>query len=255
MIDLKLSVARDFTAHRINEVVNDPSVRPWVGAGTDAIDLTAAVMDARNVLLMGQGGGLLFIWQAPGLYEVHTQFVEGSRGALAIEAVRDALRWMFTRTDATEILTKVPDGNGAALGLVRAINGDYRFHRPNCWATAQGIVGVKHYSLGIDRWAAKADALKATGEWFHHKLEAAKLESGAQSPIHDEDDAHDLYVGATCEMVLHGHLEKAVDFYTRWARFAGYGPVRVIAADPTVIDIGDAILAVRNMDFEVLLCR
>lgn len=250
-----LTVDRQFNAQALNAVVNHPDVRPWVGAGSFELDLSSVVADPANVLLMNEHGGCLFERVGAGLYEVHTQFVPEGRGPGALQAVRDALHWMFTRTDAVEIQTKVPVNNLPALALVKSIGGELHFYRDNAWQTDSGMVGVNYYVQTIDAWAGKADTAKAAGEWFHDKLEAAKAASEAGSPVHDDDEAHDRYVGATIEMVLNGQLEKGLWFYNRWARFAGYASVALIAENPPVIDIQDAILAVRPNDFEVLLCR
>lgn len=253
---IALEVCREYSAERINVVCNHPDVRPWLGGGTGALDLSATIADQRNVLLMGEGGGLLFVCLRPGQYEVHTQFLPDARGENAVKVTRDALRYMFTRTDAAEILTKVPECNKGAKGLVRAINGTKRFRRESAWIAPDGTpCAVDYYALTIQDWAGKCAEVEASGDWFHGKLEAAKAERGASEPLHDHDEAHDRYVGATVEMVLAGQAPKAVDFYNSWASFSGYGPVSVIAVNPILFDIGDAVLAVRHDDFEVLLCR
>lgn len=250
-----LSVSRHVNATLLNAVVNDASVRPWVGPGTHELDLSPVVADAANVLLMDEHGGCLFERVGAGTYEVHTQFLPEGRGPAALQAVRDALHWMFTQTDAIEIQTKVPVNNIPALALVKAIGGELHFYRDRVWETAEGLIGVNHYVQTIDAWAGKADTAKAAGEWFHGKLEAAKAQSASGSPVHDDDEAHDRYVGATVEMILAGQIDKGLWFYNRWARFAGYAAVAQIADSPPVIDIQDAILAIRPNDFEVLLCR
>jgi hypothetical protein len=249
-----LSVCREFSAERINAVANHPEVRPWVG-GAGPIDMTPVVADLRNVLLMGQGGGLLFVNLDPGLYEVHTQFVPEARGPQALLAVLDALRWMFTRTDCMEIVTRVPDGNLAAAALVKKIGGEFQFYRPHVWQTDHGLVGVKYYAQTLNSWVLKTDELAQVGDWFHEKLAAAKVAQGSAAPIHDDDDAHDRYVGAAAEMIVNGQVAKGISFYNRWAKFSGYATVSLIAANPFVIDIQDALLAVRGHDLEVLLCR
>lgn len=249
-------IHREYSAERLNTIVNHPEVRPWVGApGMGPLDMTGLVANPNNILLMGEAGGLFFIQDGPGRYEVHTQFMPSGRGEHALTVTRNALFWMFTQTDCEEIITKVPDGNKGALGLVRAIHGDRRFHRDNAWHGPDGITGVAFYALTIDQWAGKCTEVESSGEWFHDKLEAAKLAKGGTTEIHDHDEAHDRYVGATVEMILAGQIEKALGFYNRWARFAGYAEVAVIAANPWVFDIQDALIAVRENDFEVLLCR
>lgn len=252
----KLAVAREYSASRLNHIVNHPSVRPWVAPGEDTLDLTAAVADQRNYLLMGDGGGFLLIWQEPGVYEVHSQFLPEARGANVLATAADASRYMFTRTDCTEIRTRVPHGNVGAAVLAKRMGWEFRFERSNAWLTSGGIlVGVRYFAKTLEQWVSTADALEASGHMFHVKLEAAKLATGAKWPVHDDDLAHDRYVGAAVEMIACGQVAKGIEFYNSWARFAGYGFIAVIAADPVVIDIGDAILAVRGDDFDVLLCR
>lgn len=250
-----MSVVRETNADRLNEVVNHPYVRPWVGGGSDALDLSDIVSNPNNLLLMAEGGGLLFVKTDIGIYEVHTQFVPEHRGEKALQAVKDALRFVFTRTDCIEVQTKVPDGNRAALALVKAIGGEFLFYRPEAWPTDAGPVGVKHYTQTIHSWAGKSEASAVAGHCFHEALEAAKVAMGAANPLHPDDDAHDRYVGATTEMMLAGQIDKGLWFYNRWARLSGYAEVAQIAANPPVIDIQDAILAVRPNGMEVLLCR
>lgn len=249
------AVARHIDAARVNEIANHPDVRPWVAGGTDALDLSSVVANAANVLLMNEHGGCFFERVGAGIFEVHTLFRPEGRGPAAVAAVQDALHWMFTQTDCVELQTKVPDGNKGALGLVRAIHGTLQFRRDAVWQGPTGMVGCGYYSLTISDWAGKCDAAMEAGHWFHDKLEAAKVAAGADSPVHDDDDAHDRYVGATIEMMVAGQVGKALWFYNRWARFAGYAPVQQIASDPPVIDIQDAILALKPNNFEVLLCR
>lgn len=251
-----LSVRREYAAETLNHVINHPEVRPWVGVpGQGYIDVSPVVADPRNVLLMAEGGGFLFQQLMPGIYEVHSQFLPEHRGAHVFKAAQDAERFMFTRTDCIEIRSKVPSGNMAALGFARAMKYELQYQRQNAWPTEAGLVSCRYYARTINQWANRCEALEATGEWFHHKLEAAKHAVGATSPIHDDDPIHDRFVGATCEMIMSGQIAKALQFYHQWAVFAGYGPVSVIAENPIVLDIGDALIAVQQDDFTVILCR
>lgn len=248
-------VSRHINADHVNIIANHPDVRPWVAGGTDAIDLTPVVDISANILLLNEHGGCFFERVGAGIFEVHTLFLPEGRGPAAVAAVKDALHWMFTQTDCIELQTKVPSGNKGALGLVRAIHGTLQFHRDAVWPGPSGMVGCGFYSLGINDWAGKCDAAMEAGHWFHDKLEQAKAAQGAAMPVHDDDDAHDRYVGATVEMILAGQIDKALWFYNRWARFAGFAQVKQIAANPAIIDIQDAVLAIKPNDFEVLLCR
>src|SRR5947209_10090690 len=129
-----ISIERHFDAKRLNEIVNHPSVYPWVqGAVTGELDLSDPISDPRNVLLMGEHGGVVFGWHSPGIYEAHTQVLPEGRGAWSVAMVRAALEWMFTRTDAMEIWTRVPHGNLGARALAKAIGGKFEFRMEKGW--------------------------------------------------------------------------------------------------------------------------
>jgi len=217
--------------------------------------LTPIVANPANVLLMTEGGGFLFTQQEPCIYEVHSQFLPEHRGSNVLKAAADAARWMFTRTDCTEILSKVPDGNVAAAAFAKAMKWEYQFSRPNVWPTPTGFVGLKYYRKDLMQWASQAMELAEVGEKFHATLADAKHRMGTVNLPHEDDAAHDRYVGVTVEMMQNGQIEKAMRFYAKWARFAGYGPISIIAINPVVIDIGDAIIALKGGWFEVILCR
>lgn len=253
---------RDFNAKRINRVCNDPSVLPEVALpGQESIDCTALVGDLRNIVLMADGGGIIALWQEPGIYEIHTQFVESARGIGAIRTVREMISWLFLRSPAMELQTKIPASNKAALGLVRAINGRLEFEREDAWQLADGTsCRMDYYALRWSDWLYSGWAmgpLAARGEWFHEELERQKTAFLAPPEGHPHDAAHDVNVGATVEMILAGQVEKALTLYARWARFAGYAPARLLSLDPLVLDIQNAVLRVDRDEksFEVLAVK
>lgn len=112
-----MTLRRTFDPAFLNEVVNHPEVRPWLGGDrASPIDMTALVTDARNVTLVNEGGGFIFVAHSPNVYEVHTQFLPSGRSGVA-EAAREAVGMMFRDFGADVILTDVPEDNGPALGL------------------------------------------------------------------------------------------------------------------------------------------
>lgn len=250
------TIRREYAAENINAVCNHPEVAPWLGfQGPGPIDLTPVVQNLRNVLLMGDGGGFVFVWLAPGLYEAHSQFVPESRGENATQAAHAASHFMFTRTDCTEIVTRVPRRNVAASAYAQSLGWKLAFRRERAWDHNGTLIGCDYYSKTINQWAATAPELEELGHRFHETLEAVKASRGATSPVHEDDEAHDRFVGATVAMVTAGQVGKGIDFYCRWAAFAGYGPISLVAMDPPVVDIGDALIAVKEGSYEVLLCR
>src|ERR1700728_4510326 len=108
-------LVRHFTAERINEIVNHPTIYPSIcGFNTRALDLTPTTSNNNHVCLVGEHGCVFFIKHQPGIYEFHTSVLPEGRGEWMIEGSRFAFNYMFTKTDAFELLTKCAYGNVAA---------------------------------------------------------------------------------------------------------------------------------------------
>lgn len=255
-----MTLVRASDATQLNEVVNHSSVWPHVARqGQDGnLDLSPVVADPRNVVLTCPGGALVFVWMEAGVFEVHTQFVDGHRGPEAVAATKEALEWMFTRSEAMELYSQVPVGNVGALGLVRAIGGKRWFSRENAWTKPDGVsVGVDYYCLHYNDWMARAGGLVERGAWFHRELVEQKAKVGfpGEAP-HPDDLAHDRAVGACAAMIVGGQIPKGINLYNRWAKFAGYGEIRVVSLDPLLLDIMDCFLWVKpDGGFEVMPCH
>lgn len=246
-------IERQFDGHDINRVVNAPSVYPWVkGYAVGRLDMSAAVASKANVLLMGDHGGVIFVQHQQGYYEAHTQVLPAGRGRWTLRMVRAALHWMFTRTDAIEIVTRVPKGNDAALGLVRAIHGVYEFTNPRGWVYENDPVPAAVYALRLHDWVRRAPGLIERGAWFHARLEAELTKLGKTEDVHADDVTHDRYVGAACEMMMGGQPHKAAVFYNRWAVMADYAPIQLMSTSPLTVNIRSAIICVRPDDFWVM---
>lgn len=255
---LSPDIWRSFDAAEINRIVNDPGVFPSVSLpGLDSLDLTSVVADHRNVVLMAQGGAILFGADTePGIYEVHTNFLEKYRGAHAVAASRNAYRWMFTHTDCWLLTTKVPAFNRPAAMAARVVGFMPAFTRQAVWPTPKGNVDLKFYTLGYEDWIkSAAGELIASGREFHEQIEHELARHGVTARDHPDEDCHDLRAGACLETVYGGQPEKAIILYNRWARFAGYAQINLIARSPLVIDIGDALLHIQDKSFKVIKCR
>lgn len=250
-------IERAVSAYRLNEIVNDPSIYPWVCGSLlgHPLDLSDVVADRGNVALVGEHGAVIFARHQPGFYEAHTQVLPSGRGQWTLAMVNEALRWMFCRTDAVEIVTRVPRGNYAARALARAISGVYEFTAHRGWVFENNIIPADIFALRIQDWIKTAPALSARGHWFHERLQEEYEALGVADELHDDDEAHDRHVGAAVEMMFGNQPHKAVVFYNRWAVMAGYAPVEIITETPLTIDIRDAVLAVRNNNFWVMTCR
>jgi hypothetical protein len=246
---------RTFDAAQVNHVLNHPEVRPGLG-GSDPLDATDLINNPANIALFNDLGGFIFTPLDADLYEVHTQFTPEGRGADLVTTTLEALRWVFTRTPAMQIVTKCPKSNPGALGLARAIGGTHLFDRNDAWAAPDGsLTGVTYMGLTLDAWKRKDPVIADFGSAFHDQLERAKIANGSELAIHPDDEAHDRAVGASWLMVLCGNSRKAVWTYNRWALLAGYQTIELVSESPLVIDVRDALVTLENGAMEVLQCR
>lgn len=76
-------ILRCFDAAKVNDLINDPLVRPTVG-GEGFLDAATLLADRRNVCLMSDGGGSIFRWSGPGVFEGHSFFRVKGREALSL---------------------------------------------------------------------------------------------------------------------------------------------------------------------------
>lgn len=243
-------IKRTMDATFLNQVANHPEVRPWLG-GEGSLDLTEAANNPANILLEADGGGWVLHPIMPGVYELHTMFLPEARGRSYFAAAAEALRWMFTQTDALEIVTRCPDDNGGARMAASVVGFRERFRREDAWKPG---VGVSYQVFSVDDWFVRDKECLAAGRAFHEALEAAKLAAGSTLPVHPEDEAHDRAVGACTLMIRGGYMAKGVSFYCRWASFAGYATIEALS--PTLVDVRDAIIEVRaDGTMGVLTCR
>lgn len=242
---------RTMSADFLNEVANDEAVRPFVG-GTGLVDVTSIVTNPQNIALVNDHGGFIFVRDEATRFELHTLLLPDGRGADVLPAFEEAARFIFTATDALEILTKIPASNRAADLMARRAGFVPIFTRSGVWPDGSDVV---FFALSLDAWRAKDSTLWAEGEAFHDLLLAAKFGAGSELPVHGEDEAHERAVGAASLMARAGNAGKAVWMYNRWARFSGYATIEQVGIAPVLLDVRDAIVGVSGDLLEVVLCR
>jgi Protein of unknown function (DUF2824) len=249
-------IRRTFDPAEVNAIVNDPEVFKQLKLpGIESVDLSSTIFDLRNVVLMVNGGCIVFSQLEPGIYEVHTNFLADYRGSNAIRQSLAAYRWMFTRTDCMVLHTKVPAFNKAAEVFCRLVGATKEFDRTSLWPTENGLVDMSFWTLRYDDWVRKTPSLKKSGREFHERFDRERLRHGITEENHPDEDCHDLYVGVCAETFYGGQPEKAVILYNQWARFSGYAPISLISLNPIVIDIASAALLVEDGTFTVIKCQ
>lgn len=249
-------IRRSFNAADINPILNDADVFPFISLPEQGfLDATVLLLDQRNVLLVVEGGGIIFMQHEPGIYEAHTNFLKTHRGRYALNASLSAYQWMFTHTDCMKLLTRVPAFNKGAERFCLLVGAVKEFERAAVWPTEDGAIAMSYWSLPFDTWIKQTDSLLVAGHKFHEKAEAEYARLGKLFPGHPEDEFHDRMAGACCEMIYGGQPEKAVILYNRYACFAGYPGISLISKNPLLIDTGDAVLQVFDHDFKMISIR
>lgn len=248
------TITRTMDATFLNTVANHPDVRPWLG-GDGPLDLTAMLANPANLAGVTAHGGFVAVAVWPGRYEVHSLFLPDGRGTESVRAMRAACDYIFTVSDATELVTKVPSANTAADGLARLAHFAPLATVPMPWTGGtRTLVGL--LSLSIDRWALHSAAAWTLGGWLHQTFEAVKAATGSTLPAHAEDDeTHHYMAGAALLLIRAGQTVKGVDLYNRWALLAGYPGIRVVREHPPILDLDGMIAEAREDTMEILQCQ
>jgi hypothetical protein len=240
-------------AEIVNTLANHPSVKPFIQHIVEGnIDITHQVEDPNNVCLLGGYGCVLFYKQQSGIYEFHTMVLPEGRGEWAYKGGKWAFNYMFTHTDAFELLTRCPDGNLASKALSKLLGMKKAFRTLPNFKFRGEFVSCDVMSIVIQEWVTNDETLTARGKWFHEFLENEYKRVGKNIEIHDVDDTHDHYVGCAVEMLKNRQITKAVAMYNRWAHISGYQPISVVSLEPLVVDIQEAKLKIFSDTFEVI---
>ena len=236
---------RTIESEAMNRIANFPETRPWLG-GTHPLDLTSTLADLNNFAFItdDEQGGYIYHKTGAGLYSVHTISVPTKSVRQMFDARSASLREMFTKSDAVQIDTMIPDGNRAAG--VWAAHAGFRevFKRQKAFNLMGEMVDVTYCSLSYLDWAIRDKGCKYDGSMF-------------KAAVHDEteDLLHDAMIGATLECCLQGNADKGISLFNRYAAHAGHVPIRVVTVHPLVLDISTHVLQYTNDGMQVLHVR
>ena len=238
----------------LTAVANHAQVRPHIG-GEGPIELGPLIADPANIAIEAEHGGWLLLRHEAGVFELHTLFLPEGRGEGYFEAAREALTFVFTASEAREIVTRIPASSRREAFAAARCGFVERFTRARAFAGPRGLEAVFYRALSLDAWMFAEPACGQAGRAFHAQLEAAKAAAGSEREAHPDDPAHDAAAGAAALMVRAGNAKKGVWAYNRWARLAGYQPIALLSESPLLIDVGDGVVQVVNGKMEVALCR
>lgn len=240
-------LTRSFDADRINEILNDPTVRPDVADLSEGqMDISASVKNENNVLLLGEHGGCMFFQILPGIFEVHTVTNLMGRGRWIANFVLDAGDWMFTKTPCFEIVTRVPTEHQGAKRLAMHAGMMQEFTRDGGCVWRGKKMDVEIYSYRIQDWIKRSTTFEEKGRVFHDFLHSEADRLGITASAHADDPEHNKYVGAALEMAEWGQVGKAVSFYNRWALAARHPTVSLLSSSPLAIKMDIGILRIQD---------
>lgn len=241
---------RSLDPEPFNRIFNDPEVRPWMGHGCEPRDLSIVVQNPENFCFLtpNSDGGYICARLDAGLYVAHTLALPSARGRPMLQLFREGFEYMFTSTEAVEIVTTCPDGNDAGARWAEVAGFAETHRREGAFPMAGKLVGASYRSLLYREWVLQHPANRKAGSAFHDQLHAAN----PNLALHAEDPVHDAWVGATIKGCQAGNIAKSINLFNRWALQTGYMPSAILSERPPVIDTGDAVLGLSDAGVEIL---
>lgn len=238
-------------AIRLNEIVNHPAVRLDIAnAGAGTLDLSSIAANEKNYILSGEHGCIILGYMMDCVYEAHSQILPSGRGTWTHEFIMACIEYMFTRTDALELITRVPHGHIGAKAATKLSGFHYEFTRHDQCRFREKDVGVDIYSLCLQDWMPNAPGMEEFGRQFHARLHSEADRLGITAPAHADDPNHNQYIGTCVKMMLAGQAYKAAAFYNRWAQASRHPTVGIVSLDPVMVKFDIGTLKVNGADLE-----
>lgn len=255
LLETDVRVWRETDAAGVNLILNHPEVRPWVAdIGEGEIDISGAVANPDNILLMGKFGAIFFVYIMPGVFECHTQILPEGRGEWASKFAIAVLDWMFSRSNAWEVTTRVPTGHLGALTLARSVGFRHEFTSMEPCRFRGEIVQASILRVSIHDWAAMSGHYFSLGMDLHNQMAQEAIRLGISAPPHKEDRYHSQVSGAAVEMARHGLMVKAILFYNRWSLLARHRTISMVSVEPPVIRMDLGEMRIKDRGIEIVPC-
>src|SRR5688572_22873198 len=154
---MQVSISRQTDATHLNRIGNHPEVHPFVSGGIEGqLDLTPIVDNPDCIALLGEHAGQVYHSLQSGIFEADSQCLPEGRGDWMLAATRKSLHWVFTRTEAVEVISRVPAGNLAARALAKAVHLQHDCTVANGWVKDGKPSPADLFSLPIQVWMKTA---------------------------------------------------------------------------------------------------
>lgn len=248
-------VWRETEASGINIILNHPEVRPWIADLAEGeIDLSMLVADQNNYLLMGEHGAFFLRLIMEGTYEAHAQVLPAGRGRWARNFTAAGLDWMFGRSNAWEIVARVPGGHIASQALVQGMGFRKEFVSPVPCRFRERQVPATSWRISIHEWVSRSADLLEKGKTICGFLNMDAFGLGTGVPFLTKDDYLAQVVATFVDLVKSGLIIKAAYFYNRWALLARHTPISVVSVDSPLFHMeGVGNLVVHGDKMEIVI--
>lgn len=154
-----------------NAVLNDVSVRPEVAdlkAGT--MDVSHLLPGPNHMILEAEHGIVILAQVIEGLWEFHPAILPIGRGKWAIDFGFAAQEFMFCRTNAIELLTRIANGHRAGEAIAVRCGFRPRWEMPDCvWHGKHQPYQV--WSIVMQEWISEFEIKDVVAEMQRHGLE------------------------------------------------------------------------------------
>ncbi len=249
-------VWRETEASGINIILNHPEVRPWIADLAEGeIDLSMLVADQNNYLLMGEHGAFFLRLIMEGTYEAHAQVLPAGRGRWARNFTAAGLDWMFGRSNAWEIVARVPGGHIASQALVQGMGFRKEFVSPVPCRFRERQVPATSWRISIHEWVSRSADLLEKGKTICGFLNMDAFGLGTGVPFLTKDDYLAQVVATFVDLVKSGLTIKAAYFYNRWALLARHTPISVVSVDPPLFHmegVGNLVVHADKMEIVIV---
>jgi len=160
---IKRATESDVT--RINEIMNDPSIRPFVAPGDYPFDLTGAT--SRLMVFWNDSGVIIGESMGDGEYLALSGFLPEGRGLPCHIAHKQAIDIMFFEYDTFRIVATVDINNLKSLRHMKALG--FKSFTLGCKRV--------HVEMDYTQWALRSDACLDAGRAFVDLLGRPMLEA------------------------------------------------------------------------------
>jgi hypothetical protein len=225
-----MMIERQINPEFVNQLINHPEVRPYVDDTEGYIDVSSQIVNKDNYFLTGEFGGVAYIKIFPYIYEVHSFFLPEGRG-----------QWgKFTRTDAYELTTRIPNSHVAAKKAALSAGFQFYMSHEKACKFEGNIDDIDVYNITLSNWIIGSEHLENLGRVIHEMMHDAAEKLHIDTPPHGDLISHNKFVGAAYLMVCAGQIKKGVAVYNRFAMMARHRTIALVSENPPVIrfDIG-----------------